>query len=615
MKNNFFEGVRFGNSEISKIKNKLNDFSMGIEFEFHPEEVDTSDDRIAEIIHSEMVDNWGQDWDKDSLMHFIVEDGDVLDHRERSLSKSIVAVIDSDFFDEDSSGNTLLVYVNDNSFEVDTCYTDSRSSIRSLSDLYDTDYIESFARFLQVMSVPLNYLTKKDLDVDLFDSEDDLKKKVVDVFANNASDILDSDDYDILEYWVDKHLQDADGNPSIILQNLGVSDIKDLNNILSFVINGSGDIIDSLITLSKSPLFVEYCYDSSKGIEEAVDIIEKILVDIDDDDLNTFIFDSPLANHYLVEPSFEEYFNSTEGEHIRNNYDLYEVPVNLDVVRYDLPDIVFSNLDKIHDEHDRQVEVVSNTVNIELGLQLIDEMLEAIRDNWYTSNRSGMHISISTNNDKDKVDLLKYIVLTDIDYIVGGKDPDSAMFPPRDHVLHLGKIVRDEVRKFIYHNILSEWIFEEDDALKRTIEGTTKHIMHSAIINKTKYQSIKFADYNIRHGRIELRYFGGEGYENKYDEIERLVYRALYILDLSKSDTYKQEYKKSLYKLIFEVADSELNYSQLVSLYRQGKKRINIGKISSINDIERFTLKYKDKFDDEVFGALQAALRHAFTTK
>jgi hypothetical protein len=66
----------------------------------------------------------------------------------------------------------------------------------------------------------------------------------------------------------------------------------------------------------------------------------------------------------------------------------------------------------------------------------------------------------------------------------------------------------------------------------------------------TKYITATLKDFNMMDGRIELRFFGGENYQNMYADIKQQMLRALFIMELAYTDLYQKEYYKELYKFI-----------------------------------------------------------------
>lgn len=210
-------------------------------------------------------------------------------------------------------------------------------------------------------------------------------------------------------------------------------------------------------------------------------------------------------------------------------------------------------------EDDGQIELRTHTESISKGLYHMDQMFSFIHDHAVTDNTSGMHISVSVRDhvDRKNVDFMKFLVLSEIGHVI------DTVFPERNHVSNIVGNIKGVIRFEVAHE---DGLLLADKSY--IIPFLTKEILRSDVFSE-KYQSIKFGDYNALDGRIELRYFGGNNYHEIYDEIEEELYRILYILMVSYTDEYEKEYKKTLFKLIDRIIEEEHEHSKTLSFFKR----------------------------------------------
>jgi len=182
-------------------------------------------------------------------------------------------------------------------------------------------------------------------------------------------------------------------------------------------------------------------------------------------------------------------------------------------------------------EHDSMTEIITKKMNLVSAMRHIKGMFKFIVDNDIEiPSMAGMHISISTNKySLDDFNLTKFLVMMDSTYL-------TKAFPARRHVLDIDPIIQ---------NTLKDYSFPYENARIQDLQKVEERI---ADYTNNKYQTINVGQYKLYDGRIELRFFGGENYHQRYDEIKVHLLRALLLMEVGYTDLYQKDYYKLLYK-------------------------------------------------------------------
>ena len=236
---------------------------------------------------------------------------------------------------------------------------------------------------------------------------------------------------------------------------------------------------------------------------------------------------------------------------------------------------------KVLMEHDEQVEIITPIISIEEGIKQINKFSQLTKEhNWKTTEMSGLHISISFRDNR-QVDLLKFAVLMNGDYI------EREHFRERNEMItNIQKLIRYSISKaynIIFDNIrVQAKNIETNGVFDQTklFELIKSFVETSSDVVKEKFTSINFNDYDMYDGRIEMRFFGDTNYEDQLEKISYNLYRAMYLLSIASTDQYRNEYLKQLYKLII---DKEYNHRKFVEVMNKYSKKdtISLEKIKS----------------------------------
>lgn len=201
-------------------------------------------------------------------------------------------------------------------------------------------------------------------------------------------------------------------------------------------------------------------------------------------------------------------------------------------------------------DYDRHIEEVTEDSSVEGGAEVITKPLllkEAMKvmegmfgfidDYGITSTKTGMHVNMSIRGKKfsrETFNPTKLLMLLDERFLrEGGKVGDTKIFkyPIRDYVdkaLRLDLETTWKMAGLVAQNRIEEFI----------------ELFESQISVHNKYQSINFRhmfDMDIEVRRIEFRYFGGEGYEKRYQEMRKDIYHAAYAMLAAFDDKFAQK--------------------------------------------------------------------------
>ena len=199
-------------------------------------------------------------------------------------------------------------------------------------------------------------------------------------------------------------------------------------------------------------------------------------------------------------------------------------------------------IDKILPEHDEMTEVITKKLSLKEGINHIKQMFKYLTEkDIEVPEMAGMHISVSTNKyNLDDFNAVKFYLLLDSEYI-------HKIFPARTHVVNVAHKLKNSIEMIV--RTMPEY---DEDSFKTNITTTKIQDLEKRIHNELqeKYQTVNIKEYNLRDGRIELRFFGGEDYHTLFDDIKQQLLRALFIMELGYTDLYKKEYYKEIYNVI-----------------------------------------------------------------
>lgn len=223
-----------------------------------------------------------------------------------------------------------------------------------------------------------------------------------------------------------------------------------------------------------------------------------------------------------------------------------------DIIR----DMDYDHMFHVEEEGSDMVEIISDEGLSESVDEIYDAMFEIIeeltkqgyssRDSGDDEQGSGFHISISKKDYSGITDPAKFLLLSNIlellpndeqyvrNYVDNITDDlmDGASFKTLLVTLIANKIMKGEPLSKDYSKIIESWV-------------------NYYISKNSKYQTVNFSSMNTQKGRIEIRMFGGEGYDRQKKLMWDETIRSMYALHLADSETEgRREYLKIIHNLV-----------------------------------------------------------------
>lgn len=192
------------------------------------------------------------------------------------------------------------------------------------------------------------------------------------------------------------------------------------------------------------------------------------------------------------------------------------------------------------------VELVTWPLPLNRALSEMKLIFDHISDVGSTSEETGLHSNISLKHEsftKENFNPVKLVMLMDDHEILG-------RYPVRNFVDSMAATFTDNQGWLIVS--LAEMMVSEIYSLGQAI----RDVIVENIQKYNKMQGMNFRhmfDANVKEyeKRVEFRYIGGEGYENRYNEITRDIYKQCYMLLAAFDETFlEKEYLKNMVRLL-----------------------------------------------------------------
>jgi hypothetical protein len=546
MDKKLFEGIKFGDKEKQVVLQNSEDYNIGIEYEFNLKE--TEPKSIHDLVDLEQ--------DLDDVIRDMVRVGEEYGlYLDSEYASYMVNYLRESFNIEDYVPSVFmdLIFIIRYLSEP---LTDSEPEDTETEDMFRQEKKEAYFKLYRGLFLRYNEEGEINLDniYELFNSPEIGPHafyavcKVLDVFY--VGDLFKGKTT-LMEDFYKFYILNTNLNPEFFDIRHSEENIRKLEDIDSI-----NDIVESILDhVRKSSLITTFTKDDdvSYTVSES---------GFDERDFNIDEYVDYLENYGNI-PDVTDFLIGTFDRYV-NDLDILEDNLDENELR---SQVAF--IDHIEDEHNGMKEVITEKMTVRDAIENIQDMFRFMSNNTYVEDYAGMHISISTTKyDLDDFKLAKFITIMDIDHI-------RDYFPDRTYVDNLQKKVEDLISKNILGVVLRN-VDRKEKSMVSVIKDMEFGIDRG--VSKHKYQTINFGDYKVSDGRIELRFFGGENYHQRYEEVVTHLLRALYLLNFAYTNEHNKDYYKKITKMINAVVKEHygVSFSYLYSSLMKISEKIDI---------------------------------------
>jgi hypothetical protein len=195
----------------------------------------------------------------------------------------------------------------------------------------------------------------------------------------------------------------------------------------------------------------------------------------------------------------------------------------------------------------RGVEIITKPLPLKTFMSSLDDILSVVSDLGTTDDTTGLHLNVShklfKTNEIRRVNFLKMLMLMDIDFMQERSPSAKTKWKERNHMV-------EALFKQINRNLDSYLrIYDESG-----IYEVEKEMMND-LIQSEKFRSVNFTNTFLSTAedrrRVELRYLGGKGYENRAEEIKRDLLFSCYAMLAAVDDQFlRREYLENLVRIL-----------------------------------------------------------------
>jgi len=179
------------------------------------------------------------------------------------------------------------------------------------------------------------------------------------------------------------------------------------------------------------------------------------------------------------------------------------------------------------------IEIATTPMNIDVFMNVVPKMFDAIDKYGITNNECGFHVNISLSNVQNlhnTLDIVKLVLFTDEEYIYKAFD------------VRRNNTYARSMKDMMFVDRMDMML--EDLIDKRKLENIY-HVSHTNAIN---HEHIKNEHY------IEFRYIGGYDYHKKWNDIRRIVAHYIHNLVVACDPEYKRkEYMLKMHRIMERV--------------------------------------------------------------
>lgn len=590
------EGVRYGSKQRNEVLSSLNDFGFGFEIEMNPpdgydeNEGSDRDESVKESVYDRVYES----------EEFTVDSSDF-----DTLAWHVIASIGSlakisDAFSSEPTKDMKTIFNSSNIEDMKTLTND-----RSTMDMYPVEYVHALVETLDslVEDVSMKERLAELLDlsysqtpIDRFDVigslirtgdvdpefYEDMKQSDIEKLADTYLQLTDALYNDFLKLIPDDIYSGSTLKPLAELTDSQKDELLQAYEDEDFAFSFNKALDD----ITNSPIYHESMDFSVLSDGDKRNVIEIMFEMKGEDTLSNLlksinlsyeeemdVFDSLYYERDIIGSIIEEFEEAyDENASIGNLEEFFDNKI--------LPSLTneaqaFSY--RTEKEYDDQLEIILDDPvhgdEIVTAFKTMYEIIEKLEGYGFeTRDNSGLHMSISYKGGTNDFNKYKFIVLSHVYDLVQGNNNMVRRF-----VNDVYTLVEENLPEFV-DDLASNAMEDDPTAMGLlVIDYVEDHLnltKHMPSID-AKYHGINFNGYDIYDGRVELRFFGGEGYENKYDEYLDIILRMMYILKVSSDNSHNNEYMKTVVRTVNKILKKskyKMDLNEIVARAKYVKK-------------------------------------------
>ena len=221
------------------------------------------------------------------------------------------------------------------------------------------------------------------------------------------------------------------------------------------------------------------------------------------------------------------------------------------------------------------VEVITRPLSLSDSIKVLKMMTEYIKSNGGTNNQTGLHfnVSLKTEGFRDgNFNAVKVVTLLDPQYF-----QRDIKYPLRDPIFVKDIFSPLTSDKDAGENIVKLARYYVNGGTESLIQNYEKLLSKSGKNRSVNIETFFSSTTKRSDRRIEFRFLGGAGYENRFNELVRDLVNICYVMMLGTSDSVsKRDYIDSILRILdrgtkLSSSGQLTSFSEVIELIRKGK--------------------------------------------
>lgn len=600
------ENVRYGQKEKDEVLKSLNDFKFGFEIELNPGDggidEDTTFDEYLSNNNLDLTITSSESGDLASLLVDYIIEGETYDVMYAASEQ--LKIFNDDALSTFNFGDTMT----GDMFPFELHYSIIETIIEVLkeNDYADmNDMVDTLSTWNDLTSKQWKYVLlglMEDADVDVSDIKENDLLALSSIFGRIADHLT------TIVSFVDTSNYVSDGE-LIPISDMDTEMRDEFNNFYDSDLEVHVERLMRAVDEAKNNPAYSNEIDFN-NINDS-DIAKAIETEIDDLFGNQGLGLTEILSHFDLEDRHGDVLYDLIGDADlsgTDEHEAYRLAMDGGDLQSNFDEL--SNTDNVYfkTEYDGQIEII--TTEPVSGDEILDhysQMREIIQElldkGFYSGSNSGLHMSISYKNGSTGMNFNKFTILSDM-YKITDEDSNSI----RNHVGDVFEFLKDSELDILASIV--ESVKNNENPIGRIVNGVEQNLKKVRTSAIPKYHTINFDDYNKAGGRVELRFFGGDGYENRLDDYYDKLMKFMYILKISSEDSHDTNYYKALVKITNHVFKRMFGMT-IDEATRNVKRNAELlNRLGIKNDFNEI-VKHYEKFEALYSASKGSEIRHS----